>query len=311
MNDRKPGPNDPCHCGSGRKYKKCHMSADAAGVPGVVEAPKTEHRGPPQLNESERNGMRRACAFNAQLMDEVREIIKPGMTTQQIDDFVRDYTHAHGHKCATMGYRGYTRNCCTSVNHVICHGIPGRLTLKDGDIINVDLTTIVDGWHGDQSETLFVGEVSDEAVRLVQCSFDAMWAAIETIGPGSKVVEIGRAIKKVADAQGYSSVKDFYGHGIGRKFHQPPHIPHYPEKRNGNVVLHPGVCFTIEPMISQGTWRAVVDETDGWTAYTADGKLSAQFEHTLLMTETGPEVMTLTKNGPQKGHKFASVAQVA
>lgn len=308
----KLGPNDPCHCGSGKKYKKCHMSADKAGEP-RVEAPRpTTRRDPLILNEDERNGMRAACRFNAQLMDEVREIIRPGMTTQDIDDFVSQYTRDHGHRCATLGYRGYTRNCCTSVNDIVCHGIPSdKVVLKEGDIINVDLTTIVDGWYGDQSETFFVGEVSDTAVRLTQCSFDSMWEAIEAIGPNSKVIEIGRAIKKRANQDGFSVVEVFQGHGIGRKFHQHPAVPHFPDRYHGSAVLRPGMCFTIEPMINEGTKNCWVSKEDGWTAYTSDGKLSAQFEHTILMTESGPEVMTLTRNGPQKGHKFKSTATVA
>jgi methionyl aminopeptidase len=299
------GPNDPCHCGSGKKYKKCHMAADQAGEP-RVEAPKpTVRRDPLILNEQERDFMRAACRFNAQLMDEVRGIIQPGITTQAIDDFVVEYTHAHGHRCATLGYRGFKRSCCTSVNDVVCHGIPNdKLVLKEGDIINVDLTTVVDGWFGDQSETLFVGEVSDNALRLAQCSFDAMWDAIDALKPNSKVIEIGRAIKKRASRDGFSVVEVFQGHGIGRKFHQSPAIPHFPDRYHGSAVLRPGMCFTIEPMINEGTKNCWVSKEDGWTAYTSDGKLSAQFEHTILMTESGPEVMTLTRKGPQKGHKF-------
>lgn len=305
--DRKPGPNDACWCGSGRKYKKCHQAQDQAGAQGVVEAPAaTPRRDPLHLNEEERDCMRRACAFNAQLMDYIRDYVKPGITTGEIDQLVHDYTVQHGHKPATLGYRGFTKSCCTSVNEVICHGIPGPLMLKEGDIINVDLTSIVDGWYGDQSETLMVGDVSDEALRVTQCSFDAMWAAIDALTPGCKVKEIGRAIQRVAKAEGFSVVKEFFGHGIGKRFHQRPHIPHFAENNHGNEVLEPGMCFTIEPMINVGSWRSEIDRADGWTAYTIDGKLSAQFEHTILMTEKGPEVMTLTRRGPQRGHKFTN-----
>jgi methionyl aminopeptidase len=307
-NDVKLSPNDLCHCGSGLKYKKCHMSQDQTGG-APAEPPKPEQRRDPLiLSEAERNGMRKAGAFNAELLDQVRAFVRPGITTKQIDDLVRDYTLSHGHVCATLNYRGsYPAHCCTSVNDVICHGIPGPYELKEGDIVNIDLTTIVEGWHGDQSETFLIGRVSDEALRVVQCAFDAMWLAIGAITPNCKVIEIGRAIKKRAKQDDFSVVEEFFGHGIGRRFHQRPHIPHYPDKRHGGEILKPGMCFTIEPMINVGSWRSVVDSRDGWTAYTVDGKLSAQFEHTILMTETGPEVMTLTKNGPRKGHKFANL----
>jgi methionyl aminopeptidase len=310
--DKKLGPNDACWCGSGKKYKKCHQGQDQSGKPGRVETPQQVRRGDPLLLElPERDKMRKAGAFNAELMDYIRDYIKPGITTGEIDQLVHDYTTDHGHTCATLGYRGYPKSCCTSVNDVICHGIPGGQVLKDGDIINVDLTTIVDGWHGDQSETFLVGEVSDEALRVTQCSFDAMWLAIDALSPNCKVIEIGRAIKRRADQDDLTVVKEFFGHGIGKRFHQRPHVPHYPDKHHGSEILPPGMCFTIEPMINAGTWRSVVDRSDGWTAYTTDGKLSAQFEHTILMTETGPEVLTLTKRGPQRGHKFQSSAHVA
>jgi len=303
------GPNDPCHCGSGKKYKKCHMSADRAGA--RFEPPKQiQRRDPLILNEEERDGMRRAGAFNAATLDLVRDFIKPGITTGDIDKLVHEHTVAHGHTPATLGYEGshgsppFPASCCTSVNHVVCHGIPGDLVLKEGDIVNVDLTTIVDGWHGDQSETFLVGEVSEEALLVTQCSFDSMWAAIDAIKPHSKVIEIGRAISQHARRVGCSVVKEYQGHGIGRLFHQRPHIPHFPDTYHGQQILEPGMCFTIEPMINAGTWKTVKDRRDGWTVYTADGRLSGQFEHTILMTETGPEVLTLTKNGPRKGHKF-------
>lgn len=299
------GPNDVCWCGSGRKYKKCHMASDSHGTPELAPEPKKSNA--IRLDESERNAMRRACGVNADLMDYLRDFIQPGITTKRIDDLVADWTHSHGHVCATLGYRkSYPAHCCTSPNDVVCHGVPGSYVLRDGDIINVDITTIVDGWHGDQSETFLVGKVSDEALRLVQCTFECMWQAIDAIKPFSKVIEIGQAIKRHAGGYDYSVVEDYQGHGIGRQFHQRPHIPHFPDRFHGQQILEPGVCFTIEPMINLGTKRTRVDRKDGWTVYTADGKLSAQFEHTILMTETGPEVLTQTKRGPRKGHRFTN-----
>lgn len=295
-------PNDPCWCGSGRKFKKCHQGRDeqpAAAVPVVKKHSLI-------LDETERNCMRRACRVNAELMDYIRDFVKPGISTREIDTLVYNWTTERGHRPATLGYRKFPASLCTSPNHIVCHGIPGDTVLAEGDIINLDLTTVVDGWHGDQSETFMVGTVSNEARDLVQASFDAMWAAIDVLRPGSKVIEIGRVISSLAKARGFSVVKEYQGHGIGRTFHQKPHIPHFPDAYLGAQVLEPGVCFTIEPMLNQGTWRTVLDRRDGWTVYTADGKLSAQFEHTILMTESGPEVMTRTQRGPQRGHKFAA-----
>ncbi len=247
--------------------------------------------------------MRRAGRFNAQLMDFVRQHVRPGITTEEIDRLVYEYTVDHGHRPACLGYRGFPKSCCTSVNEVVCHGIPGPYVLREGDIINIDLTTIVDGWYADQSETFLVGEVSEEARRLVQCAFDCMWLGIEACRPGGRINDIGRAIQQHAQSQGFAVVQEYQGHGIGRQFHQPPDIPHFPRPRNTER-LEPGVCFTIEPMINAGDWRTWLDRRDGWTVRTVDGKLSAQFEHTILLTEEGPEVLTLTQHGPQKGHRF-------
>ena len=308
---QKLGPNDTCWCGSGKKYKKCHMSADAHGA-SVPEPEPPRKRDPLLLNEPERNCMRKAGATNAELMDYLRDFILPGITTRRIDELVADWTAARGHVCATLNYRGsYPAHCCTSPNHVVCHGIPGSYVLKEGDIVNVDLTTIVDGWHGDQSETFLVGPVSDETLRLVQCTFDSLWLAIDAIKPYSKVIEIGQAIKRHATRLEFSVVEDYQGHGIGRQFHQRPHVPHFPDRYHGQQVLEPGMCFTIEPMINQGSKRTVLDRKDGWTVYTADGKLSAQFEHTILMTERGPEVLTSTKRGPARGHRFTNTTVTA
>ncbi len=256
------------------------------------------------LNPQQRDQMRAAAQFNSQLMDAVRPHVVPGVTTDEIDRLVHDYTLDHGHTPACLGYKGYPKTICTSVNEVICHGIPNDRPLQDGDIVNVDLTTIVDGWHGDQSETFLIGEVSDEARRLVQVTFDSLYAAINALRPGSKVIEIGRAIAKVVRPEGYTIVRDYQGHGIGQAFHQDPGIPHFPTPGARFETLRPGVCFTIEPMINQGKVDTVLDKSDGWTVRTKDGKLSAQFEHTILMTEQGPEILTSTKEGPQEGHRF-------
>jgi len=245
--------------------------------------------------------MRKAGAFNAQLMDYIRPYIKEGISTKNIDNLVYLYTKDHGHTPATLGYKGFPASCCTSVNDVICHGIPNDYILKDGDIINIDLTTIVDGWHGDSSEMFIIGNISNTAKKLIQCTFDAMWSAIDILKPGDKVMKIGTTISSKVLKTNFSVVKHFQGHGIGRKFHQKPSIPHFPCPTSGIFKLNPGICFTIEPMINEGSNKEVIIGDDGWTARTMDGSLSAQFEHTILMTEDGPEVLTLTKNGPKRG----------
>jgi methionyl aminopeptidase len=187
---------------------------------------------------------------------------------------------------------------------VICHGIPDNYALKSGDIVNVDLTTVVDGWYGDQSETFLIGEVSEEARQVTQCAFDSLYLAIKAIEPDCPVSRIGTVIVQEAAKYGFGVVDKYVGHGIGRHFHQRPNIPHVPTREGQRQKLSPGMCFTIEPMINQGTADASPTESDGWTVRTADRKLSAQFEHTILMTETGPEILTTTGLGPSPGHKF-------
>ena len=257
--------------------------------------------------------MREAGRFNAQLMDMVRGQVQPGVTTESIDELVNEYTLDHGHVPACLGYPGerypYPKSCCISTNDVICHGIPGRDRLQAGDIVNVDLTTIVDSWHGDQSETFLVGppaSITDEARRVTQASFDSLHEAIVAISPGCRVAVIGEAIVAhiAAHYPTFGVVDKYVGHGIGLQFHQRPNIPHVPNRQSRQDRLYPGMCFTIEPMINSGSPRSKVDVADGWTVRTSDGGLSAQFEHTILMTEDGPEILTLTKDGPQQGHRF-------
>ncbi len=262
-----------------------------------------------RLSEAERQHMRDAARFNSQLMDHIRPYVRAGITTGEIDRLVEEYTRSHGHVPACYGYPGeycrFPRACCISVNDVICHGIPGPYVLRSGDIVNIDLTTIVDGWHGDQSETFLIGNVSAAVKSVVQCSFDVLYLAIEALSPGCPVLVIGETIVRyVKKNYGFGVVDKYVGHGIGRKFHQPPNIPHVPTRAARNDLLLPGMCFTIEPMINQGTHHSVPDDRDGWTVRTRDGKVSAQFEHTVLMTDVGPEILTLTRHGPQRGHRF-------
>lgn len=255
----------------------------------------------PIYDEEQREFLREASRFNSQLMDYLRPQIRPGVTTARIDQLAQTYTLDHGHTPACLGYHGYPKTICTSINEVVCHGIPNDLPLESGYIVNVDLTTIVNGWHGDQSETFMIGEVTDEIRHLVQVTHDSLYLGIRAVQPNSAVVMIGEAIYGYAKQFGYSIVREYQGHGIGQEFHQDPGIPHFPEGRARKLLLKPGTCFTVEPMLNQGTWRTKLDKQDGWTVRTLDRRLSAQFEHTVLMTEDGPEILTLTKNGPQEG----------
>ena len=257
-----------------------------------------------QLVESEREAMRVACRFNGELMDHIRDCVRPGITTEQIDHWVEQYTRDHGHTPACLGYQGFPKSCCTSINEVVCHGIPGNRVLQEGDIVNLDVTTVVDGWFGDQSETFLVGECSQEAIDLVQCAFDCLYLGIDATFPGCRVAEIGRAVVREAHARGYGVVREYVGHGVGRRFHQDPSIPHFPNHQSYIDRIEVGMCFTVEPMINLGTYLTVQDRKDGWTVRTRDRKLSAQFEHTVLMTEEGPEILTTTRLGPQRGHRF-------
>lgn len=256
------------------------------------------------LSAAQRDAMRRACAFNAELMDVVREHVRAGVTTESINELVHNYTLDHGHRPATLGYQGFSKSCCTSVNDVICHGIPDQTELKPGDIVNVDLTTVVDGWYGDQSETFLIEPVSDIARAVTQCAFDCLHLAIDALTSGCRVSTIGEAIVPEAHRRGFTVVREYVGHGVGRNFHQDPSIPHFPNRQSRIDRLLPGMTFTVEPMINGGSRFTRLDKADGWTVRTKDGKPSAQFEHTVLMNDDGPEVLTYTQNGPKPGHVF-------
>ena len=243
------------------------------------------------LSKREIDKMRRAGRLAAQLLDHLAPMVKPGVSTLALNDEAEKWTKAHSAVSAPLGYKGFPKSICTSVNEVICHGIPNaKQILRDGDIINIDVTPILDGYYGDSSRTFCVGTPSPSAQKLVEVTKESLYRGIAAVKPGGKVGDIGAAIQEYAEAQGFSVVRDFVGHGINNVFHTAPQIPHYGTKGKGKR-LRPGMTFTIEPMINEGTWEAVVLE-DGWTAITKDGKLSAQFEHTLAVTEDGVEIMT-------------------
>ncbi len=238
---------------------------------------------------------RKAGAIAAGALDVLYEIIKPGVTTEKIDKICFEYINDHGAYSAPLFYRGFPKSCCTSTNHIVCHGIPQNKTLRDGDIVNVDVTAFKDGWHGDTSRMFLVGNVSVKAKKLVKTTYDSMIEGIKTLKEGSYTGDIGSAIQKHVEKQGFSVVRDFCGHGLGKKFHEPPNILHYGDPKTGEKLIS-GMLFTIEPMINEGAFNTKV-LNDGWTAVTKDKSLSAQFEHTVGVTNNGYEIFTLSKKG--------------
>jgi methionyl aminopeptidase len=240
-------------------------------------------------------GMRCAGRLVAEVLDLLIDIVKPGVTTEAIDRFVLRYALEHNALPATLMYRGYNKSVCTSINHVVCHGIPNDKPLREGDIVHVDVTLVLDGWHGDSSRMYLVGEVPRRAERLVAVTYDAMMTGIHTIRPGSTIGAIGAAIQSVVEPNHMSVVRDFCGHGVGRLFHDEPNVVHIGRTGEG-AVLKPGMFFTVEPMINLGRPHVKV-LSDGWTAVTRDRSLSAQFEHTVGVTETGVEIFTLSPKG--------------
>lgn len=242
--------------------------------------------------------MRRAGQLVAECLDMLVPEIKPGMPTNRIDRLVFEFAMDHGAFPATLMYRGYTKSTCTSVNHVVCHGIPNDKPLKEGDIVNIDVTLIVDGWHGDSSRMYPVGLIPRRAERLIDVTFEAMMRGIATVRPGSTAGDIGAAIENFVEQHNMSVVRDFCGHGVGRLFHDEPNIVHVGRPGEG-IVLKPGMLFTVEPMINLGRPHVKV-LSDGWTAVTRDRSLSAQFEHTVGVTPTGVEIFTLSPNSLDK-----------
>jgi methionyl aminopeptidase len=242
--------------------------------------------------------MRRAGQLVAEVLDLLTEHVKPGVATEKLDRLVFEYAFDHGALPATLMYRGYEKSICTSINHVVCHGIPNDKALREGDIVNIDVTLLLDGWHGDSSRMYTVGEVPRRAERLIEVTYEAMMAGIHAIRPGGTVGDIGAAIQAVVEPNHMSVVRDFCGHGVGRLFHDEPNVVHVGTPGEG-AVLKPGMFFTVEPMINLGRPHVKV-LSDGWTAVTRDRSLSAQFEHSVAVTEIGFEVFTLSPKGLDK-----------
>lgn len=282
--------NDKCWCRSGKLYENCHKEFDEK----LAEFKKQGKIVPPQRlikNQEQINGIREACRINTLILDKVASEIKEGMTTEDIDKIVYDETIRLGGKPACLGFEGFPKSCCTSVNNVVCHGIPSKkVKLHEGDIINVDCTTEVNGYFGDSSRMFIIGETTPEAEKLVRVTKECLELAVKNIKPYSPVGDVGYIVSKHARANGYTVVKELGGHGVGLAMHEDPFVSHTAKLGTG-MLLVPGMVFTIEPMINAGKSTICLDESDGWTIYTYDDSLSAQWEYQLLMTENGVEIL--------------------
>ena len=315
-----PKTNEPCWCGSGKKYKKCHQDDDAElakaerkrlaenrvrpgrlsprrVVPDDIARPDYWQTGTPGPGSGrdvrtaeEIVRMRRACREAAKILRLASELVKPGVTTDEIDAYVHELTIKAGGYPSPLGYRGFPKSVCTSVNEVICHGIPDDRPLRDGDIINLDVTIFLDGVHGDTNATYFAGTADEESQQLVRVTHECLMKGIEAVKPNRPISDIGRAIEQHADVYGYGVVRAYCGHGIGDVFHSGLQIPHYFDARSTTKMV-PGMTFTIEPMIAIGSHEEVTWDDD-WTAVTKDLKRAAQFEHTILVTDQGTEILT-------------------
>ncbi len=282
--------NDPCWCGSGKKYKKCHMEQDER----LKEMRKLGIPIPGRSlikTEVQIEGIRKACQTSKKIMDVISEEIQVGISTDDINTRVHELTIKNGAIPAPLGYNGFPKSVCTSLNNVICHGIPDQTVLKDGDILNIDITCIVKGFYGDMSRMFLLGDPSQEARTLVKAACECMNLGIEQVKPFNRTGHIGYAIEQHANKYGFSVVQNYGGHGTGNKFHEDPFVPHYGQQQSG-MVLVPNMVITVEPMINVGDYRCRVLE-DNWTAVTVDGSLSAQWEHTVRVTEEGVEILTL------------------
>jgi len=283
--------NDLCWCKSGLKYKNCHLEFDKKlsdlKRKGYIVPTKNLIKTKEQIE-----GIKKSAEINNGLLDLISENIKEGMTTEEIDKLAYDYTVSNGGIPATLNYDGFPKSICVSINNEVCHGIPSKdVIIKSGDIVNVDATTILNGYYSDASRMFMIGEVNEEAKKLVQVTKECLNKGLEQVKPWGFLGDIGAAIQEYAESNGYSVVRDFGGHGVGLDIHEEPFVFHF-GKRGTDMVLAPGMVFTIEPMINAGSHEIFIDKNDGWTALTSDGSLSAQWEHTVFVTEEGVEVIS-------------------
>lgn len=282
--------NEECWCGSGKKYKKCHLPIDEKmeeyRKKGYIVPSRTLLKTPEMIE-----GMKKSAVVNTKVLDYVAEHIRPGISTQTIDEWVNKVTYENNAIPAPLNYMGYPKSVCTSVNDQVCHGIPSEdVILKEGDIVNVDVSTILNGYFSDASRMFIIGDATDNAKRLVEVAKECLEEGLKAVKPWETLGAVGEAIQKHAEENGYSVVRAFGGHGIGNEFHEDPFVAHVGRKGQGMLMV-PGMTFTIEPMINEGVFDCYVDKKNGWEAYTADGGLSAQWEHMILVTETGYEII--------------------
>ena len=290
--------NAPCWCGSGKKFKKCHLVKEQIQSPPMQEKPQFSDKLIYIKNEEQIEGIRKSSQLTKKLLDMVEDRIAEGVTTNEIDQWVHSETLANGAIPAPLNYghgKGrrrmpFPKSICTSPNNVICHGIPNNQALSNGDILNVDITCILDGYFGDASRMLIIGTVPEETRKLVEVTRECLNLGIEQVFPSKRLGDIGHAIQNHAEKNGFSVVRDFAGHGVGLEFHEAPQVLHYGQPGKGEM-LRENMVFTIEPMINMGSYECRI-LGDGWTAITADGSLSAQWEHTLLVTDSGSEILT-------------------
>ena len=287
----KLGRNDSCWCGSGRKYKACHMAMDEKIHRYELEG----HIVPPGnilKTEKQIQGIRESSVINMAVLDAVGEMIGPGVSTQQIDDVVTEVTARMGGIADPLNYEGFPKSVCTSINEVVCHGIPSKdVILKDGDIVNVDVSTLYKGYYSDSSRMYCIGQVSEEKRKLVEVTKECVELGLSMVKPWNFLGDMAQAVNDHARKNGYSVVVDIGGHGIGLEFHEEPFVS-YVTSAGTEMLMAPGMVFTIEPMVNMGTSEIYVDDSDGWTVYTADGKPSAQWEITVAVTKDGYEVLT-------------------
>ena len=285
----KIGRNDPCPCGSGLKFKKCCQGKNDSAANNLTQI-YAEKYGIKLKQPDEIEGIRKAGDLVLKTLDMIEARIRPGITTDDINTWVHEFTVGHQAIPAPLNYRGFPKSVCTSVNEVICHGIPGKYVLKDGDIVNVDVTPILNGFYADGSKTFFVGTPGPDARKIVKVACNSLKTALDMVRPGNTLGDIGWAIQQYAEGEGCSVVREYVGHGIGSNFHEPPQVLHFGQKGKGTPLV-PGMVFTIEPMINLGAKELVILD-DKWTARTKDGSLSAQFEQTIHVTENGFESLT-------------------
>ena len=290
--------NAPCWCGSGKKFKKCHLGKEQILSPIKNEKPKFSEKLIYIKTEEQIEGIRKSSQLTKKLLDMVEDRISEGVTTNEIDQWVHSETLANGAIPAPLNYghgtgrrrMPFPKSICTSTNNVICHGIPNNQVLNNGDIINVDITSILDGYYGDASRMFIIGDVPEETKKLVEVTRECLKLGIEQVFPSKRLGDIGHVIQNHAEKNGFSVVRDFAGHGVGIEFHEAPQVLHYGQPGKGEM-LRENMVFTIEPMINMGSYECKI-LGDGWTAVTADGSLSAQWEHTLLVTNSGAEILT-------------------